>query len=102
MAATGWRGTSSVTMALAVRATCRLYSWSVGVRRGELIGVEWSWCARVDVSIQLAVVECGSCRCPNPTGKSYFSFSFVEFVLRRGYWPLLFRCAHFGLIFFLI
>ena len=68
MAATGWRGTSSVTMALAVRATCRLYSWFVGVRRGELIGVEWSWCARVDVSIQPAVFECGSCRCPNPIG----------------------------------
>ena len=58
MAMTGWRGTSSVTMALVVRATCWLYSWFVGVRRGELFGVEWSWYARVDVSIQLAVVEC--------------------------------------------
>ena len=63
MAATGWRGTSSVTMALAVRATCRLYSWFVGVRRGELFGVgvavlmsQSNWqllsVARVDIPIQ--------------------------------------------------
>ena len=61
MAAIGWRETSSEMMALAVRATCRLYSWFVGVRRGELFGVEWSWCARVDVSIQPAVVESEYC-----------------------------------------
>ena len=61
MAVTGWRGTSSVTMALVVRATFQLYPWFVGVRRGELFGVEWSWCARVDVSIQPAVVESEYC-----------------------------------------
>jgi len=74
MAATGWRGTSSVTTALAVRATCRLYSWFVGVRRGELIEVEWSWCARVDVSIQLAVVECGSMSQSDRLELFFFSF----------------------------
>ena len=29
-------------------------------------------------------------------------FSFVEFVFRRGCWSLLYHCANFGLIFFLI
>ena len=61
-------------MALAVRATCRLYSWFVGVRRGELFGVEWSWCARVDVSIQLAVVSVARVDVPIRPARVIFLF----------------------------
>jgi hypothetical protein len=87
MAAIGWRGTSSVTMALAVRATFWLYPWFVGVRRGELFGVEWSWCARVDISIQPAVVESECCCAVRVEVLVQLAAFFPKLCCRRSFLP---------------